>query len=230
MSQPRNWKSIGLVAVIVLFGIWAIPNIVKSVRDGKVTKGTNLDLVNGNTKDATSKIISIGKAPAFDLTSSLNQPFSSAQLDGKVYVLEFFFSTCPSICPIMNKNMQKLEQRYFGNPNFNLVSITINPSYDTPAVLEDHKAHIGVKGSNWHFLTGDQKYIYDLAAKFNLYVGQNADAPGGFEHSGLFALVDKDGNIRSRKDKFGNPKVYYDGTDDAEMQMLVEDLTLVLKE
>lgn len=230
MSTKPNWKSIGLVAVIVLFGLWAIPNIVLTIKEGRVTKGSNLDQVEGNTKDASRKILSIGAAPAFELTDVEGQPFSSAELANQVYVLEFFFSTCPSICPVMNGNMKKLEQRYLGNPKFNLVSITINPEYDTPAVLKEHKQHLGVSSSKWHFLTGDKKYIYDLAAKFNLYVGESKDAPGGFEHSGLFALVDRNGNIRSRKDAFGNPKVYYDGTDQAEMQMLVEDLTLVLKE
>lgn len=225
-----NKKSIALVIVIVLFGLWSIPKIAETISQGKVVKGANLDRVDGNTKDASTKILQIGDVPQFELTSSTGEDFSSADLAGQVYVVEFFFSTCPTICPIMNRNMKKLEQRYLGNPKFNLVSITINPAYDTPEVLQAHKAQLKVQSSKWHFLTGDQKYIYDLAAKFNLHVGQNDNSPGGFEHSGLFALVDKNGKIRSRKDKFGNPKVYYDGTDDAEMQMLVEDLTLVLKE
>ncbi len=89
---------------------------------------------------------------------------------------------------------------------------------------------LGVKLPFWNMLTGDSKYIFDLSKKFNLYAGQNEDSPGGFEHSGLFALIDKDGNIRCRKDEFGNPILYYDGTSDEGVQMIKEDIQLLLND
>ena len=89
--------------------------------------------------------------------------------------------------------------------------ITINTQNHTVDVLKKHGEEIGVKSSNWHLLTGDKEYIFNIANKgFNLYAGENKNVKGGFEHSGLFALIDKNGNIRCRNDDFGNPIVYYD--------------------
>ncbi len=127
--------------------------------------------------------------------------------------------------------MLKLQQEFYGNPEFGIASVTINPQYDTPQVLKEHAEHLGVKHYNWHFLTGDQEYILNLARNgFNLYAGENKKVAGGFEHSGFFALVDKEGNIRSRKDKFGNPIMYYDGLDDKGVQDIKEDIKKLLEE
>src|SRR5690606_27930360 len=147
------------------------------------------------------------------------------------YVLEFFFSTCPTICPKMNANMKEIEKEFFGSPNFGIASITINPEYDTPEVLKAHADVLGVKSTNWHFLTGDADYIMNIANKgFNLYAGQNKNVAGGFEHSGFFALIDKNGHIRSRKDTYGNPIVYYDGIEPEGVKQLVQDIKLLLNE
>lgn len=173
----------------------------------------------------------IGKAPSFELTNQDNKKISNKDYEGKVYVVEFFFSTCPTICPIMNQNMLKLQDEFYGNPKFGIASITINPEFDTPIVLKDHAKLIGVKHYNWHFLTGDKDYIYNLANKgFNIYTGENKKVVGGFEHSGLFALVDKEGNIRCRKDEFGNSILYYDGTTDEGTQAIKEDVKKLLEE
>lgn len=84
---------------------------------------------------------------------------------------------------------------------------------------------------NWQFLTGDKEYIYDISNKgFNLYASQNNKAMGGFEHSGFFALVDKNGNIRCRKDNMGNPILYYDGLEKEGVKAIMEDIDLLLKE
>lgn len=127
--------------------------------------------------------------------------------------------------------MLQLQDEFYGNPSFGLASITINPAYDTPKVLKEHADLLGVKHYNWHFLTGDKEYIYDLAKKgFNLYAGENNKAAGGFEHSGLFALVDKEGKIRCRKDSQGNPILYYDGLDTEGVQAIKEDIKKLLEE
>ena len=90
---------------------------------------------------------------------------------------------------------------------------------------------MGVKSKNWHFLTGDKKYIYDIANKgFNLYAGENKAAIGGFEHSGLFALIDKKGNIRCRKDEYGNPILYYDGIEKEGLKAIQQDIAILLRE
>lgn len=127
--------------------------------------------------------------------------------------------------------MLLLEKEFYGNPKFGIASITINPEYDTPKVLKEHANLLGVKHYNWHFLTGDREYIYNLAKKgFVMYAGDNKSAPGGFEHSGLFALVDKEGNIRCRRDQYGNPIMYYDGLEDSGVKAIKEDIKKLLEE
>jgi protein SCO1/2 len=146
-------------------------------------------------------------------------------------VVEFFFTTCPSICPVMNRNMIDIQNNFFGNPNFGIASISIDPEHDTSKILKEHAKILGVKSSNWHLLTGDKESIFNIANKgFNLYAGENKNVNGGFEHSGLFALIDKKGNIRCRKDDFGNPILYYDGLDKKGVKAITEDIKKLLDE
>ncbi|HEX9153011.1 MAG TPA: SCO family protein, partial [Flavobacterium sp.] len=200
------------------------------VKNNDVVKGDRLDKV-GTTKNDDGKLVKIGPAPKFELVNQDNKKITNETYKGKVYVVEFFFTTCPSICPKMNLSMLDIENTFFGNPNFGIVSITIDPTHDTPAVLKAHAKLLGVKSSNWNFLTGDKAYIFDIANKgFNLYVGENSKVRGGFEHSGLFALIDKNGYIRCRKDDFGNPILYYDGLDKKGVRAIQQDINILLKD
>lgn len=204
----KNKSYIGISLVILVFGIIFIPEIVNRIKTSEVTEADRLNKV--ERPRTKSGLVNIAPAPSFELTNQHNQSISDKDLLGKVYVLEFFFSTCPTICPIMNRNMLDIEKKFLKHDDFAIASITINPSYDTPQVLKSHAEGLGVSSNDWHFLTTDNKeYIHQLAKKFNMYVGENIDAPGGFEHSGFFALIDKEGNIRCRTDKFGNPILYY---------------------
>ena len=127
--------------------------------------------------------------------------------------------------------MVDIQNNFFGNPNFGIASISINPEYDTSIILKKHAEVIGVKSSNWHLLTGDKEYIFNIANKgFNLYAGENKKVSGGFEHSGLFALIDKKGTIRCRDDDFGNPILYYDGLDKKGVKAVKEDIKKLLNE
>ncbi|MBF4486933.1 SCO family protein [Flavobacterium sp. CSZ] len=227
----KNKSYIGISFIILIFGIYAVPKIVDRISNGEVVKGNRLDNVGLKNSKADAKLITIGPAPKFELTNQDNIKVSNDTYKGKVYVLEFFFTTCPSICPKMNLSMLEIEKTFFGNPNFGIVSITIDPDHDTPKVLKDHAKLLGVKSSNWNFLTGDKATIMDLSNKgFNLYAGENEKVSGGFEHSGLFALIDKDGNIRCRKDEFGNPNIYYDGLDKKGVRDIQEDIKILLAE
>jgi protein SCO1/2 len=226
----KNKSYIGISFIILIFGIYAVPKIVDRINKGEVVKGNRLDNV-GVKSNSDAKLMTIGPAPKFELTNQDNIKVSNETYKGKVYVLEFFFTTCPSICPKMNLSMLEIEKTFFGNPNFGIVSITIDPTHDTPQVLKDHAKLLGVKSSNWNFLTGDKATIMDLSNKgFNLYAGENEKVSGGFEHSGLFALIDKDGNIRCRKDEFGNPNIYYDGLDKKGVRDIQEDIKILLAE
>jgi protein SCO1 len=225
----KNKSYIGISFVILIFGIYAIPKIVDRIKNGDIVKGSSLD--NVSSKNKATDLFVVGVAPQFELTDQYNKKISNKDYKGKVYVVEFFFTTCPSICPKMNKNMIEIQNKFFGNPNFGIASISINPENDTPQVLKSHADLIGVKSTNWHLLTGNQDYIFDLSYKgFNVYAGKNPNIPGGFEHSGLFALIDKKGKIRCRKDENENPIVYYDGIEKEGVKAIMKDITLLLEE
>ncbi|KVV14498.1 SCO family protein [Flavobacterium sp. TAB 87] len=226
----KNKSYIGISFVILIFGIYAVPKIIDRIQDGSIVKGARLDNVS-NEETKGDKLVLIGPVPKFDLSNQDNQKVTNEAYKGKVYVLEFFFTKCPSICPKMNVSMLEIENKFFGNPNFGIISITIDPEHDTTKVLKEHAAELGVRSSSWNFLTGDKAAIFDLSNKgFNLYAGENDKVNGGFEHSGLFALVDKEGNIRCRKDDFGNPILYYDGLDKKGVREIQQDITILLAE
>lgn len=226
----KNKSYIWISLVVLVFGIYAVPKIIDRIQNKEIVKGDRLDKVL-NSSDEDGSLVKIGPAPKFELVNQDNIKINNDTYKGKVYVLEFFFSTCPTICPKMNQSMLQIEKTFFGNPNFGIVSISINPEHDTPAVLKEHAKLLGVKSSNWNFLTGDKTYIFDLSNKgFNLYAGENNKAKGGFEHSGLFALIDKNGDIRCRKDDFGNPILYYDGLDKKGVRDIQQDIAILLKE
>ena len=226
----KNKSYIGLSFVILVFGIIFIPRIISRIKNNTVVQGDRLDAIS-NHKNPETGLIIIGPVPKFELTDQNNQKISNQTFLGKVYVVEFFFSTCPSICPIMNRNMVTIQNEFFGNPNFGIASISIDPEHDTSKVLKEHAKIIGVKSSNWHLLTGDKKYIFNIANKgFNLYAGENKNVDGGFEHSGLFALIDKKGFIRCRNDAFGNPILYYDGLEKKGVKAITQDIKKLLNE
>lgn len=226
----KNKSYIGISFIILLFGIYAVPKIIDRIQNNDVVKGDRLDKISSIAKN-DEKLVKIGPAPKFELVNQDNKKITNETYKGKVYVLEFFFTTCPSICPKMNLSMLAIENKFFGNPNFGIISITIDPTHDTPEVLKAHAKLLGVKSSNWNFLTGDRAYIFNLANKgFNLYAGENGKVNGGFEHSGLFALVDKNGDIRCRKDDFGNPILYYDGLEKKGVRDIQQDINILLKD
>jgi len=205
----KNYSYIGISFVILVLGIWAVPKIVDRFTKPRLAK--------------------IGKVPEFSFTNQNQKTITNQSYHDKVYIVEFFFTTCPSICPIMNQNMVKIQDHFFGNPNLGIASLTIDPIKDTPKVLKEYAIQYKITNPNWNLLTGNKETIYKFAnSGFNLYVGENPEVGGGFEHSGFFALVDKEGNIRSRFDEQGNPIIYYNGLGDDGVKMLKEDIKLLL--
>ena len=136
----------------------------------------------------------------------------------------------------MNQKMLTIQDAFFGNPNFGIASISITPEIDTPQVLKDYAKNKGINHKHWHLLTGkSDREVYTLANNgFKLYAGVGDAAHGGFEHSGLFALIDKEGYIRSRKDEYGNPIMYYRAVEEEtfpdQIKELKEDIKLLLNE
>jgi protein SCO1/2 len=203
-----------IALIILIFGIWAVPKIA-----GKFSK---------------KELIRFEQVPAFQFTNQDNLQITNKNYSDKVYIVEFFFTSCPTICPVMTKSMVKIQNEFYGNPNFGMASISIDPKRDTPEVLKAYAKKNGITLKNWNLLTGNKEAIYAFSNDgFRLYVGENENVEGGFEHSGLFALIDKEGYIRSRTVQTGdniNPIKYYNGLDDKEVQWLKEDIAILLKE
>lgn len=227
-------KYVGLFLVILIFGILFIPKILNRIIDQRIVESNR-----SQSAEPLQYIILNGEAKQVPDYTFLNQDslwISNEDFTNKVYVAEFFFTSCPSICPIMNKNMKQIEERFGSRADFGIASFTIDPKHDTPSVLKAYAESYDVFSQNWHFLTGEKEEIYTLANKgFNIFASVNPRVAGGFEHQGYFALIDKRGYIRSRSDQFGNPIVYYMGVDEEEVEiqeveLLMEDIEKLLRE
>ncbi|MBT8187481.1 MAG: SCO family protein [Croceitalea sp.] len=241
-NKKQKYTYVWVSAIILIFGTFAVYEITKRLKEGTVVDN---DRMAGNATVAPlTHVIANGKkrsVPPFSFIDQDSVLITDEDLLGKVYVVDFFFTTCPTICPIMTKNLKELQNTFGKNDDFALASFTINPRYDTPSRLKTYANSYGAN-ENWHFLTGDQDKIYQLAREgFYILANEVEDAPGGFEHSGMFALIDKKGYIRSRMDQNGNPLIYYRGTiteaqgvnEEGEAQqitMLKEDIKKLLKE
>ncbi len=146
---------------------------------------------------------------------------SRQTVEGKVYVADFFFSTCPSICPVMATQMLRVYERYKENKDFMILSHSIDPEYDTVGLLKDYAQRLGVEeNGNWRFLTGTETDVYELGEGQYFATAQpDATAPGGFLHSGAFLLIDRKGRIRG----------HYDGTKPEEVDKMMKDIDLLLR-
>ena len=182
------------------------------------------------------------KVPEFKFINQNGKLISNIDYIGKVYIVEFFFTTCTTICPIMNTNLVHIQNSFTAFPDFGIASFTINPEHDTSEVLRLYAYENGIINTNWNLMTGKRNEIYKLANDgFNLYTAASSDFVDGFEHSGYFAIIDKEGYIRSRVDQFGNPKIYYKGSvnfnekldskgESEEISILKEDILKLLSE
>ena len=216
--KKNNYSYIGIAFIILVFGIYFIPRIIDRITNKDVTRNESRSDFKTEKKSRLSNLAFIEingepkKVPAFSFTNQDGKTITNKDYQGQVYVLEFFFTTCPTICPRMSANLVDVQNTFKGFENFGVASFTINPDNDTPEVLKAYAKKYGITNPNWHFLTGDKDAIYKLSNQgFNLYTAEEESVAGGFEHSGNFALIDKNGFIRSRTDAYGNPIIYYRG-------------------
>ncbi len=246
--KKTNYSYVGISLIILVFGIIFVPKIVDRVMNKDIIRNESRSQPINDGENRISDLAFIEtngqkrKVPAFSFTNQDGLTITNKDYEGKVYVVEFFFTTCPTICPRMNANLIQIQNSFTAYNDFGVASFTINPDHDTPVVLKKYAERYGVINPNWHLLTGDQEEIYNLANEgFYIYTAQNEEIEGGFEHSGNFALIDKNGFIRSRITGSGNPIIYYngiiseeEGIDDEgykeEISLLKEDIKKLLNE
>ncbi|WP_299057654.1 SCO family protein [uncultured Polaribacter sp.] len=233
MSKKNSY--IGISFIILLFGIYVVRNVDRRINDNDLVQGDRLNKVTSK-KSTKNDLYAFNKVPDFEFINQNGAVINNESYKGKVYVVEFFFTTCPTICPLMNAKMLSIQKEFKGNDSFGIASISITPEIDTQEVMKSYAENNNITHNNWHLLTGkSEEIVYDLSNNgFKLFAGKGDEQHAGFEHSGLFALVDKKGVIRSRKDTYGNPIMYYralkEQTFPDQIEELKEDIKILLDE
>lgn len=161
------------------------------------------------------------RVPAFAFTDQDGKKFTEKNLEGRIYVSEFFFTTCQSICPVMNDHLGELYLEFKDEPRLHFVSHTVDPETDDVSRLKAYAENHGVHDDRWHFLTGEKKELYHMARKgYLLDSGSPVSHEDDFVHTQNFALVDWEKKLRG----------FYDGTDSLEMVRLRQDIRILLDE
>lgn len=159
--------------------------------------------------------------PDFAFINQQGDTVTQKNVEGKIYVTDFFFTSCPTICPVMKRQMIKVYDKIKDNPDVLILSHSIDPDHDTPDVLNKYAKDLGVQGTQWAFLTGSKEKIYDIGQGSYLVTAKEDDtAEGGYIHSGAFILVDKERRVRGM----------YDGTTDEGTKKLMNDIDVLLAE
>jgi protein SCO1/2 len=161
--------------------------------------------------------------PAFQFIDQDGKPFGDKDLEGKIYVANFFFTSCPSICPAMQTLMKKVQNQddFKKLKDFKLVSFTVDPETDSSARLKEFANKIQADSGRWYFLTGDKKALYDLASQgFLVNAMQDPTAPGGFLHSDMILLIDRNRHIRG----------IYEGTSLKDVKRLIDEIKVLIAE
>tara|TARA_B100000900_G_scaffold338468_1_gene300650 strand:+ start:28021 stop:28761 length:741 start_codon:yes stop_codon:yes gene_type:complete len=243
-----NKRNIFLTTLVISIGLVFIFRIIERVENNDISRSesrsSKLDNFENNIEPLSYLLVNNErkKVPDFNFVNQNGKLISNNDYLGKVFIVEFFFTTCTTICPVMNTNLVHVQNSFTSYKDFGIASFTINPEYDTSDVLKNYAIENGIQNNNWNLMTGESSEIYKLANDgFNLYTAASDDFIDGFEHSGYFAIIDKQGYIRTRVDKFGNPKIYYKGSvnynekldsngESEEISILKEDLLKLLNE
>lgn len=175
----------------------------------------NYETINGKT-DTTFHTIQ-----DFSFINQDGDTVTQKDFNGSVYVTDFFFTTCQTICPIMSTQMERIAEKFKGNMNVKFISHTVDPEIDTVEQLKQYAIKHNADTRQWMFVTGDKKDLYEIARKSYLLNAEQGDGgPDDFIHTQNFALIDKDKHIRG----------FYDGIDTTEMNQLMKDIDLLLAE
>jgi len=156
----------------------------------------------------------------FSFTNQEGRTITNEDVKGKIYVAEYFFTTCTGICPKMNANMEKVYAAYKDKPNFRILSHTVDPEYDSIKVLKAYAEKHGADPKNWWFLTGSKKELYSLARQGYLVDDGTNKGDEDFVHTQWFALVDGEGRVRG----------LYEGTKKPDIDKLIADIDRLMNE
>lgn len=157
--------------------------------------------------------------PEFTFTNQEGQPVGKAQMEGKITIVDFFFTSCPSICPVMSQEMERVYDMFRDEPNVQIFSISIDPEFDTPEILKEYADDHHAQAGKWDFLTGDKLETYKLArCGFIIPTIDGNGIPDNFIHSDKFTLVDEQGRIRG----------YYSGTSREDVDLLMLETKILL--
>ena len=160
------------------------------------------------------------KVRDFSFVNQDSQEVTNATFDGKIYVVDFFFIHCPTICPKVKAQAKRIYDRYEGDPRISLLSHSIDIENDTVAALNAYAKKLDIQSAQWHLVTGDHDEIYEIADDYFSAAKEDPDSPGGFDHSGRLILVDKDRYVRS----------FCNGTDPKDVDRFMEDIDILLDE
>mgnify|MGYP001362704472 CR=1 FL=1 len=217
---------------MLLFVILVVPYLIVQVVENSTHKILSLGYLERTILDMDSlnnpyEKLDSARVPSFKLINQDQQYVTSQDLIGTNYVVNFFFTSCPTICPSTTLNLIELQKKInnYGIDDFKILSISIDPNNDTPQKLKQYAVSMGVDLSNWELLTGSKEEIYNIVQSgFHLPVGQDSLAPGGLFHSPSVSIVDSYGYIRTGLDKKKNIKFVYDGTLYSDIKLLVGEI------
>lgn len=218
-----NWKRYRvLIAFFVVFAIVFLIVAQKLLTPEKKLPIYNPAMVNEELVDSTIQHIARDHTIAdFSFTNQNNQVVTQKDYEGKIYIADFFFTTCPTICPIMQDNMVLVQNRFKNDPNVKLLSHTVMPHIDSVPVLKAYSIEKGVIDSKWNLVTGDKKDIFYIARKSYLAVKTESEAEMyDMVHTENFILVDEKRRIRG----------FYDGTKTEDIERLMEDVQFLSDE
>ncbi len=172
--------------------------------------------------DGTKKIDTIYQSiPDFQFVNQDSIVLTQEQFKGKIYVADFFFTSCSTICPTMHRHLKEVFDMYRNNPDVMYLSHTIDFKYDKPAILKKYAQKLGVYGPQWQFAYGPKEQVYNIAQQHYLVaVGEDNTAVDGYVHQGYLVLIDKEKHIRGA----------YDGTDENQVAQLKKDVQILLNE
>jgi protein SCO1/2 len=160
------------------------------------------------------------RLPDFNFIDQSGNSVTALTVEHKIFVAEFFFTSCPSICPKMQAEMLRFYEKYKDNPDVLILAFTIDPARDSVAKLNAYAHKLNIESSKWHLLTGNKDSIFALAEQFLVSAAEDPDAPGGLVHSGNFILVDRQRRLRG----------YYDGVKQESVTKLLAETDILLQE